>query len=75
LDHLRTALETEPQPTAAFQRVTQSAGMQAWERQRAATTGADLLAALFAEWKSPAVQMLTQQHLTQKAALSFIDRR
>jgi ATP-dependent Lon protease len=75
LDHLRTASETAPQPTAAFQRVMQSAGMQAWERHCAATTGADILAALFAEWKSPAVQMLMQQHMTLKATLNFIAQR
>jgi ATP-dependent Lon protease len=74
LGHLLTEREPDPQPTAAFQRVTQSAGMQAWERQRTTTTGADILVALFAEWKSPAVQMLVQQHMTQKDALAFIDQ-
>ena len=74
LNHLLTAREAAPEQTAAFQRVTQAAGMQAWERGRAATTGADILAALFAEWKSPAVQVLVQQHMTQQDALAFIER-
>lgn len=72
LTRLLTEREAVPQPTAAFQRVTQRAGMQAWERQRPATTGADVLVALFTEWQSPAVQMLVQQQMTRKAALDVI---
>ncbi len=72
LTRLLTGRKDAPQPTAAFQRVTQRAGMQAWELQRAATTGADILVALFTEWQSPAVQMLVQQQMTRKAALDVV---
>ncbi|MDB5620142.1 LON peptidase substrate-binding domain-containing protein [Tardiphaga sp.] len=75
LKHLSTERETDPQPSTAFQRVTQRAGMQAWEMHCAATSGAEILASLFAEARSPAVQVLVQQHMTQKHALDFIVQR
>jgi ATP-dependent Lon protease len=75
LRHLLTERETDPQPSAAFQRVIQRAGMQAWDMHCPATSGAELLAALFGEWKSPAVQVLVQQHMTQKDALNVIVQR
>ena len=75
LKHLATDRETDPAPSAAFQRVTQRAGMQAWEMHCATTSGAEMLVALFAEWKSPAVQVLVQQQMTQKHVLDFIARK
>ena len=75
LNHLLTAQESDPQPSTALQRVTQGAEMQAWEMRCSTTTAAEVLVALFAEWKSPAVQVLVQQHMTQKDALSSIAKR
>lgn len=46
--------------------------MQAWERQRPATAGADILVALFTEWQSPAVHMLVQQQIKRRDALDVI---
>jgi ATP-dependent Lon protease len=75
LNHLSTERDADPQPSEAFQRVIERAGMQAWEMQCAATTGAEILSAMFGEWRSPAVQVLVQQHMTQKRALAFIAER
>jgi ATP-dependent Lon protease len=75
LKHLSTERATDPVTSAAFQRVIQRAGMQAWEMRAASTSGAEILVVLFGEWKSPAVQVLVQQHMTQKDALDFITRQ
>jgi ATP-dependent Lon protease len=65
---------TGAKPSAAFLRVSESAAMEAWEEGRKAVTGADVLIHLFAEWKSPAVQQLVRQRMTQKDALNFIEK-
>ena len=48
--------------------------MEAWEEGRSAVTGADVLVHLFAEWKSPAMQRLAHQRMTQRDALDFIEK-
>ena len=77
-DYVETAFakvaDGKARPSPAFQRVTQGAAMQAWERDRTAVTGADVLVSLFAEWNSPAMQQLAEQRMTQKDALDFITR-
>ncbi len=77
-DYVETAFakvsDGKARPSPAFQRVTQGAAMQAWERDRTAVTGADVLVSLFAEWNSPAMQQLAEQRMTQKDALDFIAR-
>ena len=60
--------------TAAFEGVAQSAAMEAWEEGRGAVTGADVLVHLFAKWKSPAMQRLAHQRMTQRDALDFIEK-
>lgn len=64
----------DAKPTAAFRRVAHRAAMEAWEEGRGAVTGADVLVHLFAEWKSPAMQRLAHQRMTQRDALDFIEK-
>jgi ATP-dependent Lon protease len=62
------------QPSPAFFRTTQKAELQARELGRSVVTGADYLVVLFTESRSPAVRLLSQQHMTRNDALDFIVR-
>jgi ATP-dependent Lon protease len=61
-------------PTPAFQRVAQHAALHAQELGRAVVTGADMLAAIFPESRSPAARLLGDQGLTRAQATKIIAR-
>jgi ATP-dependent Clp protease ATP-binding subunit ClpA len=62
----------EPKHTAGFQRVVQRAAHYAEGRGRPTRTGAELLAAIFAETESPAARLLGEQDMTRQDAFNFI---
>jgi Glyoxalase superfamily protein/Clp amino terminal domain, pathogenicity island component len=62
-----------PQRTAGFQRVEQRASFYAEGRGLPNRTGAELLLAIFAEWESPAAQLLADQGMTRQDAVNFIN--
>jgi hypothetical protein len=62
----------EPKPTAGFQRVLQRAAHYAETRGLPNRTGAELLAAIFAERESPAARLLGEQGMTRQDALNFM---
>src|SRR5262249_15808343 len=62
----------EPKHTAGFQRVAQRAAHYAEGRDRPTRTGAELLAAIFAETESPAARLLGEQDMTRQDAINFI---
>jgi hypothetical protein len=61
-----------PGPTAAFQRVVQRAAIHVEDLRHSTITGADLLLAMFDETESHAVWLLTEQGMTQQAAVNFM---
>jgi hypothetical protein len=71
LDHELTRLViadgADARPTAAFQRVVQRATRHALGSGSRAVTGANALAGLFAETRSPAVRLLGEQGITGQA--------
>lgn len=73
LARLVTEQAQDAQPSEAFARVLKRAGLQAWETQRPETSGADILVAMFEEWRSPAAHMLVQQRMTQQGALAAMN--
>jgi ATP-dependent Lon protease len=61
-------------PTPAFQRVAQRAALHAQELGAAVVTGANMLAALFPETRSPAARLLGEQGVTREHATKIIAR-
>jgi len=76
LDEELTALkrdgETDPSPTAGFQRVVQRAILHVQSSGREEVTGANVLVAMFSERESYAVYFLQQQDMTRLDAVSYI---
>lgn len=62
----------DPQQSAGFQRVVQRAAHYAEGRGRPTRTGAELLLAIFAETRSPAARLLSDQDMTRQDAINFI---
>ena len=69
---LKTEEETDPQPTAGFQRVIQRAILHVQSSGKDTVTGANVLVALFSERDSYAVYFLQQQDMSRLDAVSFI---
>ncbi len=69
---LKTEDETEPQPTAGFQRVIQRAILHVQSSGKDTVTGANVLVALFSERDSYAVYFLQQQDMSRLDAVSYI---
>ncbi len=69
---LKTEGETDPSPTAGFQRVVQRAILHVQSSGREEVTGANVLVAMFSERESYAVYFLQQQDMTRLDAVSFI---
>ena len=69
---LKTEEETDPQPTAGFQRVIQRAILHVQSSGKDVVTGANVLVALFSERDSYAVYFLQQQDMSRLDAVSFI---
>ena len=61
-------------PTPAFQRVAQHAALHAQELGGAVVTGANMLAAIFPESRSPAARLLGEQGVTREHATKIIAR-
>jgi ATP-dependent Lon protease len=59
-------------PTAAFERVLQSAALHARELGSAAVTGANVLMAIFPETRSPAARLLAQHGVTRELVTKLI---
>ncbi|QNT79107.1 ATP-dependent Clp protease ATP-binding subunit ClpA [Entomobacter blattae] len=72
LSGLAATHETEPKPTAAFQRVIQRAAIHVQTTGRDEVTGANVLVALFAERESHAIYFLQLQDMTRLDAVNFI---
>jgi ATP-dependent Clp protease ATP-binding subunit ClpA len=72
LKTLVTDGDDEPKQTTGFQRMAQRAAYYAEGRGRPARTGAELLAAMFAETESPAAHLLGEQDMTRQDAINFI---
>ncbi|ANU06717.1 ATP-dependent Clp protease ATP-binding subunit ClpA [Paraurantiacibacter namhicola] len=64
--------ESDPQPTAGFQRVIQRAILHVQASGKDVVTGANVLVALFSERDSYAVYFLQQQDMSRLDAVSFI---
>ncbi|MSO92971.1 MAG: ATP-dependent Clp protease ATP-binding subunit ClpA [Rhodospirillales bacterium] len=63
---------TDPQPTAAFQRVVQRAALHVKSAGREEVTGANVLVALFSERESHAVYFLQMQDMSRLDAVNYI---
>jgi len=64
--------DTEPKPTAGFQRVVQRAAIHVQSSGREEVTGANVLVALFSERESHAVYFLQTQDMTRLDAVNYI---
>ena len=64
----------DARPTAAFERVAHHAALHAQELGRAVVTGANILAAIFPETRSPAAHLLDEQGVTRADAVRFVAR-
>ena len=69
---LKTEEDSDPQPTAGFQRVIQRAILHVQSSGKDTVTGANVLVALFSERDSYAVYFLQQQDMSRLDALSYI---
>ena len=69
---LKTDDDSDPQPTAGFQRVIQRAILHVQSSGKDVVTGANVLVALFSERDSYAVYFLQQQDMSRLDAVSFI---
>ncbi|WP_128891484.1 ATP-dependent Clp protease ATP-binding subunit ClpA [Erythrobacter sp. HKB08] len=69
---LKTEDDSDPQPTAGFQRVVQRAILHVQSSGKDTVTGANVLVALFSERDSYAVYFLQQQDMSRLDAVSFI---
>ena len=69
---LKTKDQSDPQPTAGFQRVIQRAILHVQSSGKDTVTGANVLVALFSERDSYAVYFLQQQDMSRLDAVSYI---
>jgi ATP-dependent Clp protease ATP-binding subunit ClpA len=69
---LKTQENSEPAPTAGFQRVIQRAILHVQSSGKDTVTGANVLVALFSERDSYAVYFLQQQDMSRLDAVSYI---
>jgi ATP-dependent Clp protease ATP-binding subunit ClpA len=72
VENLTRDAATEPQPTAAFQRVLQRAFIHVQSAGREDVTGANILVALFAEAESHAAYFLQSQNMSRLDAVNYI---
>jgi ATP-dependent Clp protease ATP-binding subunit ClpA len=72
LDALKSDGESDPSPTAGFQRVVQRAILHVQSSGREEVTGANVLVAMFSERESYAVYFLQQQDMSRLDAVSYI---
>ncbi len=72
LTDLISMTETEPSPTAGFQRVLQRAAVHVQSSGREEVTGANVLVAIFSERESHAVYFLQTQDMTRYDAVTYM---
>ena len=72
LDDLVSPHDSEPKPTAGFQRVIQRAVIHEQSSGREEVTGANVLVALFSERESHAVYFLQLQEMSRLDAVNYI---
>jgi ATP-dependent Clp protease ATP-binding subunit ClpA len=72
LDALRRGHEREPEQTAAFGRVLQTALLHVQSAQKQEVTAGDILAAMLQQSKSQAARLLEAQGITRLDVLEFI---
>ncbi len=72
LDGLKSAMVSEPKPTAGFQRVVQRSVIHVQSSGREEVTGANVLVAMFSERESHAVYFLQAQEMTRLDAVNYI---
>ena len=72
LQNLKTALVSDPKPTASFQRVVQRSVIHVQSSGRDEVTGANVLVAIFSERESHAVYFLQMQDMTRLDAVNYI---
>ncbi len=72
LDDLVSPHDSEPKPTAGFQRVIQRAVIHVQSSGREEVTGANVLVALFSERESHAVYFLQLQEMSRLDAVNYI---
>ena len=72
LEDLRSPHDSEPKPTAGFQRVIQRAVIHVQSSGREEVTGANVLVALFSERESHAVYFLQLQEMSRLDAVNYI---
>ena len=69
---INTEKDTEPQPTAGFQRVIQRSIVHVQSSGKNEVTGANILVSLFAERESHATYFLQEQEVTRYDVVNFI---
>jgi len=72
LDNLIVERNSDPKPTAGFQRVLQRAAIHVQSSGREEVTGANVLVAIFSERESHAVFFLQGQEMTRLDAVNYI---
>jgi ATP-dependent Clp protease ATP-binding subunit ClpA len=72
VEQLRRGSEREPEQTAAFRRVLQTAVLHVQSAQRAEVSAGDILAAILQQPKSEAARLLERQGITRLDILEFI---
>src|SRR6188474_1648603 len=72
VEQLRRGQEREPEQTAAFRRVLQTAVLHVQSAQRPEVNGGDILAAMLQQPKSQAARLLEAQGVTRLDILEFI---
>ncbi len=72
LEQLRRGHEREPEQTAAFRRVLQTAVLHVQSAQRAEVNAGDILAAILQQPKSQAAQLLGDHGITRLDILDYI---
>jgi ATP-dependent Clp protease ATP-binding subunit ClpA len=72
VEELKKGHEREPQQTAAFQRVLQTAVLHVQSAQRPEVQAGDILAAILQQPRSQAAKLLTAQHITRLDILEYI---
>src|SRR5437868_2396581 len=72
IEELRRGQEREPEQTAAFRRVLQTAVLHVQSAQRQEVHAGDILAAVLQQPKTQAARLLEQQHVTRLDVLEYI---
>src|SRR4051812_17946869 len=72
IEQLRRGQEREPEQTAAFRRVLQTAVLHVQSAQRQEVQAGDILAAILQQPKTQAARLLESQHITRLDVLEYI---